>query len=268
VSEFAQKHIETAQSVQPAVTTATPELAPAGIDKAAVVDGASLPAETATNSASTATDPKTLDELFVLDPVKDAPLPKAEFDPTALVDHAGQLKEMGLDYGFGMTTGIERLLETIYLQTGWGWAGSIIAASLIIRSGTFVLQAISSDKMAAMSALKPVTQPIQEKLDAAIARGDKQSEQLYRLQQAEVLKPYVGGMAATGGFMVAQGYIGFCAFRILRAMGDLPVPGMTSDGFLWFKDLTVPDPYYILPAATSAIMYIVFKARCSSINPF
>ncbi|KAG9193396.1 hypothetical protein G6011_03431 [Alternaria panax] len=250
VSKFAQQHAE------PVVTTSTPELAPAAIDKPAVVDGASVSSEAAVETASTYTEPKTLDDLFGVEPVKDS-LP--EIDPTRLIDHAGQLKELGLDYGWGMTTLFEKTIETIYLQSGWGWAGSIVAAGLVVRSATFFFQAMSSDKMAAMASLGPVTKPIQEKMEAAIARGDKQQADMYKLQQAEIMRPYMGGILSTGGFMFMQAWIGFSAFRFLRAMGELPVPGMAHDGFLWFTDLTARDPYFVLPFATTAIMYTVFK---------
>jgi YidC/Oxa1 family membrane protein insertase len=257
VSEFAQKHAE------PVVTTSTPEIAPAAIDKPAFVNEAATPADAVLDSAPALTEPKTLDSLFDAEPVKDA-LPTAEIDPTRLIDHAGHLQELGLDYGWGMTTLFEKCIEAIYLQSGWGWAGSIMAASVVVRCATFALQAMSSDKMAAMASLGPVTKPIQEKMEAAIARGDKQQADIYKMQQAAIVKPYVGGMLSTGGFMIAQAWIGFSAFRFLRAMGELPVPGMTHDGFLWFTDLTISDPYYILPAATSAIMYAVFKASLNS----
>jgi YidC/Oxa1 family membrane protein insertase len=264
IAEFSHRPVsELTQNAEPIVTTSTPELAPAGIDKPAVVDGATTPVNTVVENASTHTESKTLDEVFGAEPVKDT-LPTAEIDPTRLIDHAGQLKELGLDYGWGMTTLFEKTIETIYLQSGWGWAGSIMAAGVVVRCATFVFQAMSSDKMAAMASLGPVTKPIQEKMEAAIARGDKQQADLYKMQQAAIMKPYVGSMVSTGGFMFMQAWIGFSAFRFLRAMGDLPVPGMAHDGFLWFTDLTARDPYFILPAATSAIMYTVFKASLHS----
>ncbi|CAN9131689.1 unnamed protein product [Alternaria alternata] len=259
VAEFSNRPVsESAQAAEPAVTTSTPELAPAAIDKPAVVDGASVSTEAAAETASTYAEPKTLNDLFGAEPVKDT-LPTAEIDPTRLIDHAGQLKELGLDYGYGMTTLFEKTIETIYLQSGWGWAGSIVAAGLVVRCATFVFQAMSSDKMAAMASLGPITKPIQEKMEAAIARGDKQQADMYKMQQAQIMKPYMGGILSTGGFMIMQGWIGFSAFRFLRAMGELPVPGMSQDGFLWFTDLTARDPYLVLPFATSAIMYTVFK---------
>lgn len=263
IAEFSHRPVsEFAQHAQPTVTTATPELAPATIEEPAVVDAASSQANTVAENASAISEPKTLDGVLESDPVKDT-LPTAEFDPTRLVDHAGQLKELGLDYGWGMTTLFEKVIETIYLQTGLGWAGSILAAGVVVRGATFFFQALSSDKMAAMAALAPVTKPLQEKMEAAIARGDKQQADIYRMQQAEIMRPYVGGMASMGGFMFMQAWIGFSAFRFLRAMADLPVPGMDHDGFLWFTDLTSRDPYFVLPAATTAIMYTVFKVGLS-----
>lgn len=183
----------------------------------------------------------------------------ADFDPTQLIDHVGQLKELGLDYGWGITAMLETALENIYLTTGWGWAGSIIASCFGVRALIFFLQVKNSDKMAVMASLRPVTQPIQDKLDAALARGDNAQANILRLQQQEIMKPYMSGMASAGGFMLAQAWLGFSAFRLLRALGELPVPGMAHDGYLWFTNLTVGDPYYLLPLATSGLMYTVLK---------
>lgn len=190
---------------------------------------------------------------------------KAEIDPTALIDHAGQLKELGLDYGFGITTMIEKGIEQIYLQTGYGWAGSIAMTAVGVRIAIFFFQRLSSDKMAGLAALKPLTAPIQEKLDDAIARGDKQQQQAYKMQQMQIMQPHMGGVVSMFGFMGVQAVIGFCAFRLLRAMAALPVPGMNQDGILWFTDLTVHDPYYFMPLLTSGFFYLIMKVRFVSL---
>ncbi|KAF2851902.1 hypothetical protein T440DRAFT_467156 [Plenodomus tracheiphilus IPT5] len=256
VSEFATQHA--AQHAQSAVTTATPEIAPAAIDKAAVLDGASYTAGQTAETASNLIDAQTMDQLLSMD-VSPSSIATAQIDPTRLIDHAGHLKELGLDYGWGMTTIFEKAIESIYLTTGLGWAGSIALAGVGVRCVTFYFQARSSDNMAVLASMKPVTQPIQDKMEEAIARGDVAQTNLLRMQQSEVMKPYVGSMASMAGFMVVQAWVGFSAFRFLRAMGELPVPGMAHDGLLWFADLTVKDPYFILPVATTAIMYTVFK---------
>ena len=261
IAEFVNDPVS--HDIEPAVTSTTPELAPAGMDKAPVFDSTSDATSTATDSTATDSmaafnDAKTIDDLLGIEPQPDVIATKAEIDPTALIDHAGQLKELGLDFGWGLTSVFEKIVETVYLNSGYGWAGSIMLASVAVRGAMFFFQALSSDRMAALAALKPLTEPIQEKLTAAIARGDTQAEQMYKMQQAQILQPYMGGMFSMGGFMIMQGWIGFGAFRCLRAMGALPVPGMANDGFFWFKDLTVHDPYYILPATVTAILYTLF----------
>jgi YidC/Oxa1 family membrane protein insertase len=46
----------------------------------------------------------------------------------------------------------------------------------------------------------------------------------------------------------------FGLFRIVSGMTNIPVPAMETAGYLWFTDLTATDPYFILPAAGTALM--------------
>ncbi|KAL1858941.1 hypothetical protein VTK73DRAFT_7737 [Phialemonium thermophilum] len=47
--------------------------------------------------------------------------------------------------------------------------------------------------------------------------------------------------------------------RLFRGMAALPVPSLETGGALWFPDLTVPDPLFILPVASSVLLYLVMK---------
>lgn len=176
------------------------------------------------------------------------------------------MQELGLDYGYGMTTMIEKTMEQLYLQTGWGWAATIGLTAVGVRLLTFLPQALSSNQMAGLAALRPITEPLQKKMEEAIARGDKQQEQIYRLKQAEIMKPHMGGIFSLGGFMFVQAWVGYSAFRLLRAMAALPIPGMEQDGLWWFSNLSIPDPYYVLPATTTAIFYALFKVSISRLD--
>merc|ERR1712170_173571 len=40
----------------------------------------------------------------------------------------------------------------------------------------------------------------------------------------------------------------------LRGMANLPVESMCDGGLFWFTDLTMPDPYCILPLLTASMM--------------
>ena len=41
-------------------------------------------------------------------------------------------------------------------------------------------------------------------------------------------------------------------------MANCPVDSMKTGGLSWFTDLTVPDPYYILPILTSVTLFVQF----------
>jgi len=53
--------------------------------------------------------------------------------------------------------------------------------------------------------------------------------------------------------------LGYGCFRVVRGMASLPVPGLMTESVSWLTDLTAPDPYFILPVATSAFLYFSLK---------
>lgn len=43
---------------------------------------------------------------------------------------------------------------------------------------------------------------------------------------------------------------------------------MLTEGFLWFKDLSVPDPYGVLPAVGAFLIFLnIMNGSTSNINP-
>lgn len=48
-------------------------------------------------------------------------------------------------------------------------------------------------------------------------------------------------------------------FIALREMANLPVPSLQTGGLLWFQDLTLSDPTYILPLVVTATMWGVLE---------
>ena len=56
-----------------------------------------------------------------------------------------------------------------------------------------------------------------------------------------------------------QGLIFMSMFFGLRGMTNVPVESMMHGGIFWFKDLILPDPYFILPVITCGTMYLTIK---------
>ena len=51
------------------------------------------------------------------------------------------------------------------------------------------------------------------------------------------------------------------ALAALRGMVNLPVDSMKTGGVSWFTDLTMADPFYILPVCTAVTLLITLEVR-------
>jgi len=55
-------------------------------------------------------------------------------------------------------------------------------------------------------------------------------------------------------------------FLGIRGLANYPLESMMYGGILWFPDLSVPDPYYILPVFTAVTMLITMEVCISSLD--
>jgi YidC/Oxa1 family membrane protein insertase len=58
---------------------------------------------------------------------------------------------------------------------------------------------------------------------------------------------------------LVQLFIGLGTFRFLNGLSTTPGLGLTSQGALWFSDLTIADPFFVLPALMSLSTWVAFK---------
>lgn len=58
---------------------------------------------------------------------------------------------------------------------------------------------------------------------------------------------------------VAMAPVFISFFFGLRKMANLPVESMKEGGLFWFTDLTLADPYYLLPLITSATVFVTLE---------
>lgn len=49
-------------------------------------------------------------------------------------------------------------------------------------------------------------------------------------------------------------------------MANLPVESLKEGGFWWMQDLTLHDPYYIMPLITCATLYITIEIGADGTN--
>ncbi|QIX01960.1 hypothetical protein AMS68_007477 [Peltaster fructicola] len=171
----------------------------------------------------------------------------------------GYLKEIGLDFGWGPTAIIEWTIEHLHISAGLPWWGSIAVAAALFRVLTFPLFLRSAHSAAKQNALHSIFDPINERLKQFQKEGNMAAA------QAETQKLMAARRKAGIGLTdmlipaVVQGVVGFCSFRLLRAMSVLPVPGLRDGGFSWLTDLTVPDGFLIVPTFLAITTHVMIR---------
>ena len=46
-----------------------------------------------------------------------------------------------------------------------------------------------------------------------------------------------------------------------RLLASVNYPGMSTEGLLWFKDLTIPDPYFVLPLLYTLSIFVAINLQ-------
>lgn len=174
------------------------------------------------------------------------------------LEQIGYLKDLGLDYGWGPTAFIQTLLEHVHIYSGTPWWGSIILTALLVRLALMRAYINAADTSARMAVLTPDVEPLKAQMKVAqqnqnkleLGRLTQEVRNLYKAADVKIWKVFIP---------MLQVPLGFGTFRLLRGMSELPVPGLENGGFLWLKDLTVADPYFILPLMTGLAFHVTFK---------
>lgn len=182
-------------------------------------------------------------------------------DVSAIPEQIGYLKELGLNYGYGPTACMESLIEHIHIYAGLPWWASIIASGVVIRLLLIKPSFDAADSSAKMNNLKPKTGKLEEKLKAAQRESDFHKMAPLQAELSKIRKQH--GVVMWKPFVVPFIHLplGFGTYRIVEGMSRLPVPGLASESFGWIHDLTVADPYYIIPIVSSWTLYMSMKVR-------
>ena len=177
-------------------------------------------------------------------------------DITAKIGEIGYLKTLGLEFGWGPTSIVQWILEHIHVYLGTPWWGSITLAAVAIRAIMVYPLLQTSEHSARLAKVSPQLNVAREEYSRLLADGDKTAAQLAGAKIHKIRKQSGAKMAWLFAPAALQMFFGFGAFKLLRIMSQLPVPGFEDGGFLWLKDLTMSDPYLVLPVAMAGILHL------------
>ncbi|KAI9706914.1 MAG: Mitochondrial inner membrane protein oxa1 [Bogoriella megaspora] len=178
---------------------------------------------------------------------------------SSISEHIGYLHELGLDFGWGFRSMIQWTLEHVHIYAGTPWWATIVITTILVRIITIPSALRQTNYAAKAKALTPLTRPIMTKMREARITGDTAAQQEAMMELRQVYKDTgtnpLSNLLPTFVPMV----LGISSFNLLRHMTELPVPGLLNGGFLWLQDLTQSDPFWILPAMSAGIFFLLIK---------
>lgn len=168
-----------------------------------------------------------------------------------VLSNLGHNLHLSVDFGFFgiLAVPILRGLEFFYRFIP-NYGISIILLTILIRMLTFPLQYKSFKSMKKMQVIQPELQKIREKYKEDPQRLQKETMDLFKRAGANPL----GGCLP----LLAQMPIFFAFYQVLYNAVEL----VGSPFMLWLTDLSIKDPYYVLPLLMGASLILQMK-----INP-
>ena len=160
------------------------------------------------------------------------------------------------DYGYLtiLAKPIFWLLEKIHGYVGnWGWA--IILLTILIKLVFFPLSAASYKSMARMKEVQPRLLSMKEQYKGEPQKLNQAMMEMYRKEKINPL----GGCLP----VVIQIPVFISLYWVLLSSVEM----RGAPWVLWIQDLSVPDPYYILPVIMAVSMFVQTKLNPTPPDP-
>ena len=188
-----------------------------------------------------------------------------------------ELKEYGVHLEeavwFSSKAWLAAIVRTMYLGLRWlhahvlaNWGVAIILATLVLRIALFPLNQFAMVRMrktqAEMQRIQPKVKAIRSKYakkkDAQSRQ--KMNEETMALYRAEGINPMGGVTGCLPMFAQFPILIGF--YNMLTVAVEL----RGAPFVLWIKDLSQPDPFYLIPLAMGVTMFVQQKMAMSKVT--
>ncbi|WDT86160.1 membrane protein insertase YidC [Alteromonas sp. 009811495] len=163
--------------------------------------------------------------------------------------------DLTVDYGFlwWISKYLFALLQFLHsLVNNWGVA--IILITIVVKGAMYWLTKKQYESMARMRNLAPKMQQLKDRF------GDdrqKMSQAMMELYRKEKVNPMGGCLP-----LLLQMPIFLALYWVLMESVEL----RHADFVLWITDLSVKDPYFVLPILTGASMYLLQKLQPTTIT--
>jgi YidC/Oxa1 family membrane protein insertase len=159
---------------------------------------------------------------------------------------------------FGMFSPIGKILLVVlkfFNQIVGNWGVSIILLTLVVRLLVLPVNITSFKSMKRMKVIQPMMQALREKYKDEPATLQRETMALMKREKVNPL----GGCLP----MLLQMPIFFALFQVLGHSIEL----YQAPFFGWIGDLSLKDPYYVLPVLIGIVFFIQQKITPSTMDP-
>jgi YidC/Oxa1 family membrane protein insertase len=138
--------------------------------------------------------------------------------------------------------------------SGLGYGEAVVGVTVLVRLGLFPLFVKLQRNSARMAHMQPEMRTLKAKLDAMGDNADQETQIKYGLQMRALFKKYECNPFSSLVAPMVQIPVFMGMFFGLRKMPDFFGADLSKEGLFWFSDLTVCDPFYILPVLSATTM--------------
>ena len=149
-------------------------------------------------------------------------------------------------------------IENFHVTCDIPYWGAIVGTTVILRILLLPIAIKTMQSGARMAVLRPDLLRIQEAMKNDPTAGEMSTKLRYQQEMVALFKKFKVNPLHSLLMPLAQLPIFISFFIGLRDMGN-HFPEFTTGGALWFVNLSVPDPYYILPVLNSLSFLIMVE---------
>lgn len=143
------------------------------------------------------------------------------------------------------------VIDTVHTTLDVPWFVAISLTTIAIRTALLPISFATMRATSNMQRAKPEIAVLQARMKAD-TQQDSARAAMYQRQMQALMEKHDVKLSRIFAFPFAQLPVFTSMFFGLQRLGD-HFPDAMEGGALWFSDLTVRDPYYVLPVATSAL---------------
>lgn len=137
-------------------------------------------------------------------------------------------------------------VDYVHTLIGIPYWEAIVLVTIMLRVMLLPVAIKTIRNAAAMAAIRPLSQQLQDNMLKDPNRDDPNVKLRYQKEMTELFIKNKINPIHFVMMPLIQIPLFLTFFMALRDMSEF-YPGLSSGGILWFHDLTVADPYYILP---------------------